>query len=390
MAIVFDKDLAVDKLLFAYNNNTIKFHSDDLIKIPKSATIVGLGIDALLLPHPDGSFKFNFKDDIKASINTKNFIDDFDYTINPNNPLTQGHNVTDGFYIEGNVDYKITYTNDSEDAVSKNYKFIAGVENLETYKKGNIKLLVPFGQLDILSPVKNRVDDVSGDDIFLKYWEGYPFDFSFYKGSPAHSVVMYVTTPTSSIDFGVDTFGDIISFYICDGLNESTYIGLQEGINIFDFEVNGVTVFTKLNLLKVENECGVYVKFLNKYGRYNYWLFSKNYFRNRSSKYLAELENDFKDLEETISTTLQIGKNSDSTIKCAAKNLTENEKLILEEIIDSNKILLFTGEPGTVSTNNDWMEVKLKTTNFQTESPNKKLFSFYLEFDLPARNTIIL
>jgi hypothetical protein len=81
---------------------------------------------------------------------------------------------------------------------------------------------------------------------------------------------------------------------------------------------------------------------------------------------------------------------SDSTLKCIAKKLNENEKMILEGIIDSPKILLFKGTPGTISTHKDWIEVKLKTTSFQVESPNKQLHTFQMELDLPNRNTITL
>lgn len=389
MAIVIEKDLDITRLLNAYNNNIVKFRSDNVGQIVKSATIIGLGINTLLRPHPDGLFVFNFKDDIKTSINTKNFIDDFIYVLDPLNPATYHYDVTNGFYLDGNVEYKINYDDGSYDILNSNvYRFLASVENLESFKNDKIIIDESTDNMDILSPVENRFNAITGDNIYLKYWIGYPFEFSFYIRKPNVGLAGYNLTSTTN--FEINPTGQITSLFISDGVNEFSAAGLQPGLNQFEFEANGNTIYTKLNLESIEEECGVYVKFINKYGRYNYWLFSKNYFKNRTSKYLPELENDFNNLEDTVSPTLQIGKSSDSTIKCAAKNLNEKEKLILEGIIDSPKILLFTGTPGTVSTNKDWMEVKLKTTTFPVQSPNRKLFSFYLELDLPARNTITL
>jgi hypothetical protein len=383
MAIVFTKDIHEDVLLLAYNNNVVRFNSDTAL-IPKTAQITGLGIDVLLYPHPNGSFYFNFKEYIESSINTKNFIDDFPYTLDPFDPDTFAYDVSDGAFLEDVVTFKINFTNNTNETTTKSLTFISAVEQLDTFKGNEIVIQTTFGQLEILSPVKQR-----GDVAFLKYWKGYPFEFSFYKSVLAHDV--YVYNMTSATGFQLIPIPNYVtSLFITDGQTTSPFISVPTGLNHFEFEVNGNTSNSQLDIMAVDNECGVYVKFLNKYGRYNYWLFSKFYFKNRSSKYMDELNNDFENLEDTVSPTLQIGKLSDSTLKCMAKKLNEAEKMILEEIIDSPKILLFKGAPGTISTHKDWIEVKLKTTSFQVESPNKKLHNFQIELDLPNRNTITL
>lgn len=383
MAIIFTKDISQDVLLLAYNNNVVRFKSDTAL-IPKTAQITGLGIDVLLYPHPNGSFYFNFKEYIEAIINTRNFVDDFPYTLDPFDPDTFAYDVSDGAFLEGIVTFKINFTNNTDETTTRSLTFISAVEQLDTFKGNEIVIQTTFGQLEILSPVKQR-----GGVAFLKYWKGYPFEFSFYKSVPAHDVVAYNTTNTTSFQL-IPLPNYVTSMFITDGQTTCPSVGIQTGMNHFEFEVNGNTSNSQLDILAVDNECGVYIKFLNKYGRYNYWLFSKFYFKNRSSKYMGELNNDFENLEDTVSPTLQIGKLSDSTLKCIAKKLNEAEKMILEEIIDSPKILLFKGTPGTISTHKDWIEVKLKTTSFQVESPNKKLHNFQIELDLPNRNTITL
>lgn len=383
MAIVFTKDIREDVLLLAYNNNVVRFNSNTTL-IPKTAQITGLGIDVLLYPHPNGSFYFNFKEYIEAAINTKNFIDDFPYTLDPFDPDTFAYDVSDGAFLEGSIAFKINFTNNTNESTTRNLSFISAVEQLDTFKGNEIIIETLFGQLELLTPVKQR-----GDVAFLKHWRGYPFELSFYKSVDAHDFYCYnLTTITGFQLYPLPR--KITSLFLTDGQTTSPFIGLQAGLNHFEFEINGNTSNSQLDVMVVENECGVYVKFLNKYGRYNYWLFSRFYFKNRSSKYMGELNNDFENLEDTVSPTLQIGKLSDSTLKCAAKHLNEAEKMILEEIIDSPKILLYKGTPGTISTHKDWIEVKLKTSSFQVESPNKKLHTFQIELDLPNRNTITL
>jgi hypothetical protein len=159
------------------------------------------------------------------------------------------------------------------------------------------------------------------------------------------------------------------------------------GLNELQFLVDDVNQDINLVIDKVDSDCGVYIKFLNKYGRFNYWLLSKNNFRTRSSKYLGELENDFENLEDTTSPTIQIGKAGDEGLKCATEKLNENEKLIFEGIIDSPKIYMFTGERFSKADLTDWMEVRLKTSSFPIKNPNKKRYQYFIELDLPARIT---
>ena len=386
MAVVFDKDLDTTKLLFAYNNNIVRFKSDDLVKIPKTAQLIGLGIDVLLYPHPNGSFYFNFKEYVSALINTKNFIDDTPYDLDGLDDESFTYDVSNGCYLQGDIVFKINFTDDTFESTVKNLSFIAGAEQLEDYKKKEI--LFQANKLIVLSPVADRTNNTT----YLKYWEGYPFEFSFYNRDFPTSAFK-IKNNSNGLDYEFTSKGKVTSMFLADGRTDVTiedFLPLTLGQNNCQFLIDDVNQNLNLIIDKADTDCGIYVKFLNKYGRFNYWLFSKNYFRNRSSKYLAELENDFEDLGDTISPTLQVGKISDGTIKCAALKIDENQKRILEGIIDSPKILMFTGDRFSKSDLTDWLEVRLKTTTFSVESPNKKIHSFYLELDLPARNTITL
>ncbi|MBE8727974.1 hypothetical protein [Flavobacterium hungaricum] len=380
MAIVFSKDIPTDKLLTAYNNHIVQFSSDSPIA-PATAQIVGLGIDVLLYPHPNGTFYFNFQEYIAAEINTKNFSDDTAHNLDETNSDTFTYDVSDGFYLEGTVIIRINFVDTTSEAVSRDLKFYVGVDQITDYKKNQI-LFVP-NQLAILSPVEDR----SNNSCYLRYWSGYPFEFTFYNpNNPTSPFVL--KNNSNGLDHQFLSKGKFNSLYVSDGrtdINIENFLPLVDGENNLQFFIGVINQNLNLTLYKEEARCGVYVKFLNKNGRFNYWLMDKRHFITRTAKYGSEIENDFYNLEDTSSPTLQTGKTGDETIRCAAERLSDRDRLIFEGIIDSPKIYLFTGERFSKANLNDWMEVRLKTSSFQVKEPKKKLYSYYVEFDLPTR-----
>jgi hypothetical protein len=175
--IQFSQDISEEKLLMAFNNNVIRFNSDSELVILNCA-ISGLGINAILYPKPDGSFFFNFKEYITAIINTKNFNDTIVTNLVSFDIRTFTYNASDGFYINGNVLITINFVDASFETATRNLSFIAGVEQLETFKKGQI--IIDNSDIVVLSPVSDR----SNNQAFLKYWEGYPFEFSIFTKFP--------------------------------------------------------------------------------------------------------------------------------------------------------------------------------------------------------------
>lgn len=381
MAIVFTQDISSDKLLMAYNNNVVKFKSDSTL-IPATCQISGLGIDALLYPHPDGSFYFNFKDYITAEINTTNFADNLEYQLT-SDVDTYTYNVSNGCYLEGTVTFIINFTDTTFETITRVIHFVAGVEQLETYKRNEI--LFSPNRVIVLSPVANRTNNTT----YLKYWEGYPFEFSiFNKDFPL--APFKLKNRSNGLEFVFNQKGKVTSLFLSDGRTDVTiedFLPLVNGHNNIQIFNNEINQNLDLVIDKIDSQCGIYIKFLNKYGRYNYWLLSAKHFRGRSSKYLSEIQNDFENLEDTKSPTITFGKSGDETMRCAADMLDENEKIIFEGIIDSPKIYMFTGERFARASTSDWMEVRLKTSSFQIRSSGKRRYNYFVEFDLPSRNT---
>ncbi|WP_298118110.1 hypothetical protein [Flavobacterium sp.] len=384
MAIVFTKDIAQDKLLMAYNNNVIKFYSSSTTT-PLKATISGFGINAVLYPHPNGSFMFNLKDYIIAVINTKNFVDDLVTDIDPLDIETFHYDVTNGCYKQDTLQITIEFIDATTESASRELHFITGVENLESYKRNEI--LFVSNPLSILSPVEDRANNTAK----LFYFDGYPFEFSFYITTP--NIPLKFINTTNGLDATITPTAKVNSLFISDGdtsISLEDFLPLVAGTNKILFELDDEPQDLNLFIDKKEASCGVYIKFLNQYGRWNYWLFSDKHFRNRTTKSGSEINNDFNNLEDTISPTLITSKTSTDSLKIAYERIPKEDKIILDSISESIKILMFTGERFSKSNPNDWMEVQLKTQSFQLYDHNKELYNFYFDLQLPDRYTLTL
>ena len=378
MAIIFSKDISQANLLMTYNNNIVVFSSSNILN-PLYCKITGNGIDALIYPHPDGNFYFNFIDYISAEINTKNFADDLVTNLLNTDITTFTYNISDGRYLNVIVTFEITLSNNSKETITRNLQFIAGVNQIEDYKKQEIKAINKF---TILSPVANRSDN----SVDLKYWEGYPFSFSVFSNDVMQDFKF--KNNSNGLDNTFDTKGKITSVILDDGninLTNSNILPLIKGINELEVYINNINQNLNININKVDSTCGTYIKWLNKFGSYNYWLLSEFSKRTRSTKYGVEINNDFNNLENTTSPTLQSGKSNVDLLKCNVKKLTQSEKDVLIGVLESPKIYLFNGERFSKAEPNDWIEVTLKNNSLEVEDSIQKTFRFNLDFELPNR-----
>lgn len=381
MAIVFTQDISTTNLLMAYNNHFVKLKSDSEDKIPLNCRVLGLGSSSILLyPHPDGTFLLNLSEYVKSDINTNNFADSLVTNLVSLDAETFTYDVSDNTFLNPTVEFTINFVDFTFESTTRTLKFLAGVFQLENYKKNEI--IASEADYMVLSPVTSRTNNTT----YLKYWEGYPFEFSFYTNFPNDEFKLI--NASNGLDFTFSSKGTITSFFLSDGRTNITiedFIPLIIGNNYLRFEHDDELQNPLLTINKVDSECGIYIKFLNAYGRFNYWLFKKNHFRNRNARYLAEFENDFRNIEDTVSPKIQSGKTSQEALKCIYERMTFDDKLIVEEIYDSPKIFLFTGERFSKAESNDWIEISLKTNNFNITKPQTNLYTIELEFELPER-----
>lgn len=377
MAINFTKDLPQDKLLMAFNNNVVRFGSDNP-GAPQYCDIEGLGLNMRIWPDPNGNFYFNFEKYSAAIVNTNRFVDNLATDLVSGDSDTFTYDVTDGTYIDGDFTFTIVFDDDSTDVIARSVAFLAGVLQLEDFKRQEIPLDADYV---MLSPVQRR----SNNTTHLTFWEGYPFEFSFYTKNPADPFTLKNTT--NGLDWEFQAKGSITSLVLSDGRTDVTiedFLPLVTGVNQLRFIHDGVDQESTIFLTKADADCGVYIKWLNHLGRWNYFLLNKISFRDRSSKYLDEIDNDFSNLEDTFAPTVQTGKISSEVLKCNTGKLTSEQKRVLLGLLDSPKIYWFVGERYSRSSVNDWIEVSLKATTLKPED-GKKSADYNIDFDLPTR-----
>lgn len=381
MAIDFIKNISSDKLLMAYNNNIVEFKSDNTIKTQLKANIFVFGFNVELYPGPQNTFWFNFYETISAAINTNNFQDNVVTDINGADPDSIIYDAKDGCFLSGTITFKITFTDNTFETTTKDLKFIAGVEQLDTFKKNEI--IISENDYLILSPLKSETNNTN----FLVYWAGYPFEFSYFTNYPADQFTLKNEKTNVSSDF--TSKSNVNAIALSDGSTDFSiedFIPMVLGLNKLLIIRDSVLQDNVIEIEKREGNCGVYLKWLNKYGRYNYWLFSNKTKTNRSSKYGPELDNDFNNLEDTIAPLVQTGKTSQDTIKVYTDNLYREHKELLNGILESPKIYLFTGVPFSKANANDWIEVNLKTTSNEVSNfYNTVKFKMELDIELPTR-----
>jgi hypothetical protein len=510
MAIVFEKQLTLTDLLFSYNNNTVTFKSNSSLTVRK-ATLAFNGLVFTLFPDPANKFYFNFKYSISTLLNgTNNFSDQTNLDIVT--PIANAFKTrvladggtfeaydcliaqitelgvdpiidyTDYIFNDFAVTYKIFFTNDTSETQTITYNFLSAYVNTQDYKKlyPGFPYNADTTQM-MLKPIP-----------YLKYWNGYPFDFTWYNGLMNDIVIGNVlyensnflksfeytltTTPTAnefytpvitwsrtvgqSVTFKFNNTGaenifaaisvnDIIK--ITDGVLAGykfkvTSIAVAGTVYTFGFEIlslslgffpeegavipftfeiandvidsetytndkrinriifsNGTELIelesaynrllvngTELQIEKITDICeGHYIKWLNSFGGWNYWLFYKGN-DTLTTKDLGTIFNDYEDVVDTISPYVSIGKTSENNIAVVQDNITQNEMLILNDLLDTPKVYLFTGTPNQNVQCKEWLEVNIKSGAFRVSNSREKMNSLSLTIEIPTNTTKIL
>jgi hypothetical protein len=341
---------------------------------------ITIGTNTLkLFPNPSGEFYYNFSDIVKTIMNIDNFKDDLNMDIQN---IGFVYIWTNKIYWNTIVSFKVVLEDLSEETATRDYTFISGVLQLEDYKK-RYPLFLDKNNTLMLSPfVKDN-----NQKAYVRYWEGYPFDITVY--SSPNASVMTLTNMTNLLFYQFVT-SNVVRLAFSDGTTTLTiddYVATQYGYNEMKIQADGTTFY--FDLIKEENNCGTYLKFRNSLGGWNYWLFPKGH-RNRNAKDIGELENDYENIEDTVSPTVQIGRRTSDSVTLTTDILNENDMVLMEELIESPKIYMFTGTPFSQNEYSDWIEVSLKTTDFRIQNARTNLNRFNFQFDLPLRNNVTL
>jgi hypothetical protein len=379
--IQFSKDLNLNKLRMAFNNDVVTFWSTGSL-LPLYADVIISSQALRLYPDPENRFYINLKPYVQALMNTRNFEDTLQPSIAGGFAGDYIFDFTAGSYLDTDVKFTITLSdNTTETFTAHTLTWFAGVEQLNDYNT-----LLKTEPL-VLSPFKRH----TANHYYLKYWEGYPFDLSLY----CPGTVINLKNDTTLLEQDFDVAGKVSRIVFSDGRTDETleaFFPLTEGHNSIRIMASAeATVNDKfLTLEKIPYRHGVYLKWLNKYGGYSYWLFEDTYSVDRSTKQLGELDRDLNNLEDSFGRAIQMGKESQDSIRVIAELLTEEERVVVEGLLDSPKIYLFTGRPLSQNGRNSWVEVSLKTSGSRIKNARQPLTNFTFDLELPQRFTQVL
>ncbi len=387
--INFLQSINTPKLRMAYNNDVIRFQTSN-DSLPVSCTIQDSSndINVTIYPNPQGEFYFNFKPYVSALINTQNFDDTMEPNIQGDDADSYVYDFTSGTYTQRNITFTVTYDDATTENVSYTLSWLAGVQqptSIYNFKTDDLLLLSPF-----------KKD--SANSHYLKYWQGYPFDIPFYNTSAYVNPLtgkksLLITNKTNLLSYDFSTTGSCFRAVVSDGRTNVTLedlLPLTEGFNELVCTTRTLTFVAKekyLTLEKVPYSCGVYLKWLNAMGGYSYWLFENTYSIDRRTKHIGEIDRDNNNLEDTFARVATLGKDSQDTIRVIAELLNEDERGIVEGILDSPKIYLFTGKPYSQNGHRNWIEVSLKTSSARLKNPRQPLTNFTFDLELPERYT---
>ena len=381
MAIVFSNQLASNKMLMAYNNNIVRFGSDNTtLEVMFAEIRYGL-IVLTLYPNPQKQFYYNYSDFIKNIMNTDDFADTLLVDIQNDGYVYPWANKV---YLQTLIEYRVYYSDLSFDTELKTYNWLAGVFQLEEYKN-RYPLFLDLDNTLMLSPFVKA----NNNKAYVKYWDGYPFDITIYSNVGDTTDIELVNN-SNLLSYSWTAQGPVNRLAFGDGQTTETIetvLPLQFGKN--EMQINAGSGSFYFDLVKEKDYCGTYLKWRNSFGGWNYWLFPRGT-RNRSVRDIGELENDFQNIEQTVSPTVQIGRRSVDTINLTTDILNEDDMVLIADMVESPKLYMFTGKQYSQNTYNDWIEVSLKTTDFRIENAKTDFNRFNFAFELPVRNNITL
>lgn len=366
MALTFQTNLDTGAILYAFNNNIVKFKSNTSGVSQTMAEIFTNVNTIKIYPDPNGWFWFNFKG--LKSVQLANYDD----TINPDLATSLTYNWSDKAYLEETITFKVYLSNGTNETATRAVKWLNGYVNLLEYKQKYPSLYLNYNAF-LLKPLP-----------LVKYWAGLPFDVGFYKSTTGNFTLNNIS---NGLNYTFTAAYKVPRLFFSDGrldVSIEDYVPLNDGYNSMRITSGSNTI--DFNVEKITSYCnGHYLRWLNSFGGWSYWLFFKGN-ENINTKELGVIDNDFSNLSDTVSPYKSLGTESSNTIQIQQENITPDEMLILRDLLDSVKVYLFTGKAFTKSSDKDWLEVIIKGGNYRLSNSREKLNNLNLTIELPTND----
>ena len=385
MALDYTKEPSVDKWIFSENNNILEFTDDLVSRKARSAELTIDGTVYTFAPDPDGKFWINLGSYL--SILLKDYDDDI-------NPLSiDGGDISTFVFdwskthLETTIDLLVKFDDETEESKSYDINLLLGLEQVrDVFRQKTVK----DKDITILSGLMgDELGTQTKITYYIKFWDGYPLDIPYTKSVSNSDEIINLTNETNLISTpNFPSNGTSNRIFLSSGKTTQTielHMPLVKGVNIVKLNDDN-----KVYLEKVDNCQGTYVKWLNQYGAYNYWLFD-NTSTGQQTKGLGNLNNDFSNVEDSVSVRSSLGRESQESIQCVYELLSDKEIDLLKGIAESPKVYLYTGRKYDPNPNGrNWIEVTLRNQNTVSREFKKRMPFGRITLQLPDRYTIKL
>ena len=348
-------------LLTSYNNTIIEFGTN--VGNPSRATIM-VGTFTFEITPNKGVFYFNLKEVVKVVNNANNFTDNVSVDL-PSSYLFPDNSL----YNEVSFTITVYKTDGTFESLVKKYNYSKGVIQLVRNK------FLPGDVIRILSPSKDL-------NSHLTYFEGLPFDLSIY--SDAARTVTITNKRTSGI-LSIPLSKGVNRLFLSNGENDNLgfegQLPLHIGINELEFSGGGelITVFVK----KVAVACGAYLKWFNQNGAWSYWRCSPIYQEDIKTKHFKELNNDFKNIENSNARVTQTGKTAENFLNLKTNQMTEQERFVVAQIFASPKVFYYNNIALQPFELLDWIECSLGSVTKEVDNTKKIITEYEIKIELP-------
>lgn len=319
----------LESVSHAFDENIIKFNEVGAVKA-KVEVDIDSNTYEFVIYSIDDNFEFDFYHIFKLA-NSHNFEDNFDY-------LATGADAR----LSKEVIITLTTYDANDDLIDD--------EIIETV------VLLSVNQLED----EQKQVGVVQTDVF----KGYPFDVSTYIEQQVDIVIGSITETITEVN-------KVIRVPLIDEDGSENYT-LETGINLIDVQ-NEEGSILKIEANYHDNCKGFYLKWFNKFGAWDYWLFPFKHEVNVTDKEIGRLTT--RDNEN--SNGLTIGKEYRQTHNLQADFLNQEQWNKLFGLIATPKAYLWTGEK--------FIEVyPIARQNYIYSRQNQ---SFQVEIELPTRRT---
>jgi len=301
----------------------------------------------------------------------------------------------------------ILYDDDTNDSTTLECVFLRSVKQHIDRNTGHF-FNYPYGDFNVQNFLLNSNKEFLNINTLkfidnIKIFKGYPLDISFIYPEGTISNVsynLYDKVNAGSIQF--DEIGSSLTpksigrMIISDGVNLLPI--LEDNPELLEgrlrFQVRDGGGFDKCVLgvnFTIVDECGWYVKWLNRQGGYSYWLFNKKDRQVMTTKTLGTIMKD-AGLLSYETDEMSIGSSMEEKIQITSQDLEDWEFNHVLDLSTSPLVYLYTGEKGSPldGDQTNWLRIP-QINNFKfTKKSEQVKYTIGFELDLPRTFTQIL